>query len=150
MSKLFNLKKIFKMSSLIMMAILCTLSLTSHESYAATGYQGYAVYRNGVILPVNLQWHAGLMDEPSSTKFDPVVHHSGSGYVKWDSWANFLDGNQFQAVYKPKSNPTSARRDAYVAMGRRLKDEQISYTFTYQIYYDSYTTPTYVYPKGNH
>lgn len=112
---------------------------------AATGYQGYAAYRDGVFF--NYTWHAAIMDEAYSNYYLPVVHTPGKGYVKWDSWENFLDGNTFQGIYRPKSNPTSSRRDSYVSMARRLKDESISYNVAYQVYYNTGSTGYWVYPE---
>ncbi|MFZ3590257.1 hypothetical protein ACOI1C_13570 [Bacillus sp. DJP31] len=77
------------------------------------------------------------MDEPKSTDFLPVVHHHGTGYVKWASWSDFLDGYNFKGVYKPKSYTSSSDRDLFVSMGRRLVTEAISYNVGYQVYYDT-------------
>ncbi|MHB8170196.1 MAG: hypothetical protein ACYDG6_01435 [Thermincolia bacterium] len=125
----------------------------STSSEAATGYQGYAIYRDGVFF--NANWHAGMMDEPYSTDTLPVVHHPGSGgtapYVKWDSWANFLDGKNFKGVYRPKTTPSgtigapsSSDRDLFVSMGRKLTTEAIEYNLAYQVYYDIGTSGVWV------
>ena len=135
-------KKIF--ATVVVMTMIFAL-LSSHLN-AATGYQGYAIYRDGVFF--NTTWHAGIMDEPyCDTYIYPVVHHPGSGYVKWDSWENFLDGNNFKGVYRPNSSPSSSTRDLFVAMGRKLKDEQISYNLAYQVYYDTGSSGTWVDPS---
>ena len=110
---------------------------------AASGYQGYAVYRDGVIFN---NWHAAIMDEAYSTDYLPVVHQPGSGYVRWDSWDNFMGGKDFKGVYRPNSNPSSSARDLFVSMGRRLKDEQISYNVAYQVYYNTGSSGTWVDP----
>lgn len=36
------------------------------SSYAATGFEGYAIHRDGAFL--NTTWHAGLMDEAHPKK----------------------------------------------------------------------------------
>lgn len=52
-------KKIITITlTLIMMSILLCSSV-----YAATGFQGYAIYRDGVYG----LWHAGMMDSAYST-----------------------------------------------------------------------------------
>lgn len=138
------MSKIKKMSTITLVASLL-ISMFSIGANAATGYQGYAVYRDGVFF--NTTWHAGMMDEAYSTSYLPIVHHSGSGYVKWDSWDNFIDGNNFEGVYRPNTTPSSADRDLFVSMGRKLKDEQISYNLAYQVYYDTGTSGTWVEPN---
>lgn len=87
------------------------------------------------------------MDEASSVFAYPIVHTPGNGYVRWDSWANFLDGKVFQGIYRPHSNPNSVRRDSYVSMGRRLKDEQIGYNVGYQVFYSLSDTYDWVMPE---
>ncbi len=53
----------------------------------------------------------------------PVVQApGGSKCVKWDSWENFMDGNNnnFKGVYKPKASTHSdgiEYRDLFVSMG---------------------------------
>lgn len=82
--------KISKRIASFVLMFLMSLSLFSSNVSAATGYQGYAVYRDGAFM--GLAWHAGIMDTAYSTEIFPVVHHSGKGYVKWDSWDNFING----------------------------------------------------------
>lgn len=125
------------LTSIIMLTFLCS------SVNAVTGFQGYAIYRDGTYD----FWHAGMMDGPYSTSYLPVLHHSGSGYVKRDSWENFLSGNEFQGVYRPNSDPSSYYRDLFVALGRDLKDEQISYNAFYQVNYDSGSAGTWVDPE---
>ncbi|MGD7052942.1 hypothetical protein [Sutcliffiella horikoshii] len=122
---------------------LISITFFVQNTNAATGYEGYAVYRDG--STPNYDWHAGLMDEPYNTNYLPVLHHSGNGYVKWDSWSGFLNGESFKGVYRPKGAPTSSQRDAFVAMGRNLRSENIPYNLIYQVYYDRDTTGKYVY-----
>lgn len=115
--------------------IIVTASIGIYAN-AATGAQGYAVYRNGVSWPWDY-WHAAIMDKPSSTYTNPVIHHSGSGYVKYDSWTGFMAGNSFEGVYRPKTYISSQYRDLIAGMARQLKDDQIGYNALYQVYYDT-------------
>jgi len=133
------MKKIICLFVVIISVISIPLSVN-----AATGKEGYAIFRDGVFF--NMTWHAGMMDEPSSSDYKPVLHHSGSGVVKWDHWSNFLDGNTFKGYYKPKSGISSAYRDSVKAMGRRLRTENISYNVAYQVQYPSSRYGKWVFP----
>lgn len=55
-----------------------------------------------------------------------------------------MGDNKFKGVYKPKSDPISSARDLFVTMGRKLKDEQISYNIFYQVYYDTSSSGNWV------
>ncbi len=139
------MKKIFNKICLFfaVVVLLGTCYSVTGTVDAATGNQGYAVYRDGVFF--GFDWHAGLMDEPDSTYYLPILHAPGtSDVVKWDSWSNFIDGNTFKGTYKPTQNPSSIMRDAIVAMGRNLRTENISYNLAYQVYYNTSTASTYV------
>ncbi|MDO8963842.1 MAG: hypothetical protein Q7W30_05035 [Coriobacteriia bacterium] len=126
-------------------ATLLASALTVAPVYAATGNQGYAVYRDGVLW--GYEWHAALMDDPRwNTTSLPIVHTPGSGYVKWDTWSNFLGGKTYMGTYRPKTAPSSASRDNFVYMMRKLKDEQILYSGLYQVEYNLLTAGTYVDP----
>lgn len=141
------------LSVLSVCALLLAISIPSQ---AATGYQGYAVYRNGVAV---IEWHAGLMDKASIEDIYPVIHIGGQGQqVSYAWWHEFTDGtedypysnNSFMGYYRPVSqNPTSAQRDAVVATARQLASNFIDYTVLMQMAYDemSSTTKTYVQPS---
>ncbi|WP_066507557.1 hypothetical protein [Abyssisolibacter fermentans] len=117
----------------LLLAFILLLSQSIVAS-AATGYEGYAIHRDGAFFGTT--WHAGLMDEPYSDDYLPVLHIGGlSGGVKWDSWDNFINGNTFKGVYKPKSGITSSGRDLVKATGRALRTENIGYTPLSQIDY---------------
>lgn len=110
---------------------------------AASGNQGYAAYRDGVFF--GFDWHAGLWDEPASNYVLPILHAPGTGsVVQWDSWDNFIDGNNFKGTYKPNEFASSSMRDAFVAMGRNLRTENISYNLAYQVYYSTSDASNYV------
>lgn len=114
---------------------------------AATGNQGYAVYRDGVFFGTN--WHAAFMDDPhSNTTSLPVIHAPGTpGMVKFDSWSAFMGGKVYQGVYRPKVAPNSAMRDNFRTLARTLRSEAIPYSLGFQVYYDeTSTTGTWVDP----
>lgn len=127
-------------------ATLFTASLAVTPAYAATGNQGYAVYRDGVLG--NYSWHAAIMSLPHWNSANlPVIHHPGSGkWVEYGTWPEFMGGKVYQGVYRPKTAPTSANRDSFLYMGRRLIDERVSYTLLYQVYYNTSAAGTWVDP----
>ena len=54
-------------------------------SYAAEGFEGYAVYRDGAFLGTT--WHGGLMDGAHPKKEKPVTHAAQSkSTVQSGSW----------------------------------------------------------------
>lgn len=119
------------------------ISLTYSSVNAATGYQGYAVYKDGTFL--GYTWHAGIMqDTYSDVSYTPVIQHSGQGYAGPATWADFLGSGNFMGVFRPKVAPTSTDRSLFVGMARKLASEQISYNVAYEIWYDRSTTGAYV------
>jgi hypothetical protein len=126
--------------------VLAASSLAVAPAFAATGNQGYAVYRDGVFYGAD--WHAALMDDPhwNTTTLPVVQAPGGSGYVRWDTWSNFLGGKTYKGTYRPKTAPSSGARDSFVSMGRRLKDEQIPYDWYYEVNYNTSTAGTWVDP----
>ncbi len=127
------MSKFNKKHSLVIMSIIMIMSIFSMTAYAATGSQGYAVYRDGVL---ELEWHAALMDEPNSAYSLPVMHITGpGGTVDWGTWTEFMDKstNTFQGVYKPNGTISDYSRDNVVAMGRKLRLENLGYTALSQV-----------------
>ena len=126
-------------------SILCALTVLvtvfSHPAEAATGMQGYAAYRDGVIG--NFEWHAAIMDKASSDDIYPVVHAPGiSQNVQYGSWDDFLNGNTFMGYYKPASTSiSSTKRDQVTATARSLAANFIGYTFVEQMSYDDGYNP---------
>ncbi|SHH76667.1 hypothetical protein [Clostridium grantii] len=135
------MKKNKKYYVIVLLGVLLTVFINKNVD-AVSGNQGYAVYRDGAFG--GLFWHAAIMNNPYSTSVDAVVHHSGKGYVQRDSWTKFIDGNSFKGTYRPKSTPSSADRDLFVAMGRKLADDQISYNAAYEVYYNTSTSGSWV------
>lgn len=120
--------------------IFLALIFFSVSSYAATGFEGFAIYRNGAFLGTT--WHAGLMDEAHPKKSLPVIHVGQSNdAVVFDSWENFINkktsnNNAFEGFYYPKSGiPSSAKRNAIKALARNLRTKNLLYTATKQIDY---------------
>lgn len=131
---------------ILLLALMIGFSLISFatEVKAATGYQGYAIYRDGTYG----KWHAGMMDEPSASAYLPIVQHpgstSGSGHVEYTDLIGFKDGNTFMGVYRPWAEPSTYYRDLFVAKGRKLVTDYIPYNLLYQINYDTSTSGAYV------
>lgn len=116
---------------------LVILLVSVAQALAATGNQGYAVYRNGVVVGATDQWHSALMALPHTTSGSlPVIHAPGGrGYVQYGTWKEFIAAKTYQGTYRPKSAPASADRDNFAYMARRLVDEQIPYSLLYQVNY---------------
>lgn len=131
--------------SMLLVAVLLLSSVGT--VFAADGYEGYAIHRDGAFLGTT--WHAGLMDESYSTDYLPVLHIAGlTGGVKWDSWDNFINGNTFKGVYRPDGGISSSGRDLVKATGRELRTENIAYTPLSQIDYGvDVLSQTWVYPE---
>lgn len=132
---------------LVMGAVATVLatSLAVVPAYAVTGSQGYAVYRDGVFG--NYTWHAAIMSLPHwNTGSLPIIHHPGTGWVGYGTWSEFKSGKVYQGAYRPKATPTSANRDSFLSMARRLVDERIPYNVLYQAYYNTSTAGTWVDP----
>ena len=106
--------------------LICTVFLGT-ICRAASGSQGYALYRDGVAL--NLNWHGGLLVEPSTYNYgDAIVQASGfntnTSYVAYN---RFLDGNTFMGVYRPFTIMSDHQKDLVVATARTLAGRGIGY-----------------------
>lgn len=120
--------------ALFVVTILSTVSVI--PVYAAEGLEGYAIHRDGAFM--NTTWHAGLMDESQPNRSLSVTHAGQSkSTVKYDSWADFLNGNNFKGFYMPKSGIASNGRDNVKSMGRKLISENLLYTPVQQITADA-------------
>ncbi len=120
--------------------------LGSNNVDAATGNQGYAIYRDGVFF--NATDHAGIMNKPDTNSYtNPIIHHSGSGYVDFTTYVGFLNGKNFIGVYRPNGTVTSANRDTFVGTARTLQTENISYSLAFQVNYKDFEVGTYVDPS---
>jgi hypothetical protein len=142
------MKNLYKKGVALLLSVMCIASLLTNSAYAATGKEGYAIHRDGAFL--GLTWHAGFMDQSSSTDPVPVIHiGSLFGTVTWAGWATFIDGNTFKGYYKPSGGITSTGRDLVKETVRELALNNVTYTAVSQIDYDValYVTQTYVYPE---
>lgn len=118
------------------LTIIALCFVVSSTVIAATGSQGYAVYRNGAVL--NPDWHAGVMYAPSSSSTDSVVHSDLGKKVSIVDWTSFMSQQLFIGVYKPNAYISNAGRDSIVTMAKALADDDIGYTFIAQIDYFVY------------
>jgi len=132
-------KKIKMLNICLTLILVASLSMNYNgiEASASTDWSGYAIYRDGVLG--NLNDHAGLMDEPDISYYKPVIHAPGIGNgVIWDSWDNFLNGNNYIGIYRPKNaTMTSTLQDSFVSKARELKNAGLSYNILDQIVYDA-------------
>lgn len=135
------------------LSVLCVCALMfaiTMPSQAATGYQGYAAYRDGVgedtALGIDINWHAAIMltaDLTSSTS----VSHSISGIgVKLGDEEEFMgeyngEINSFTGYYRPQTNISSSKRDSVMLTARALASESIGYTIRGQIDYEVSDNP---------
>jgi hypothetical protein len=135
-----NKAKILVRKVLICLIALSFITITSisisDNALAAAPWNGYAIYRSGVMW--NLNDHAGLMDGSTMNDPNPVLHAKGYGdTVKIDSWINFTASNAlFVGVFKPNNctiTPTIA--GYFVAKARELRG--IPYNVLDQIVYDA-------------
>lgn len=121
-----------------LISITCALTLLLcvfvSPANAATGWQGYAVYRDGVAV---IEWHGAIMDKATKDDVYPVVHAVGPGTnVSFGMWSDFLAGKTFMGYYQPKSELlTNSKRDAVTATARRLAADFIGYTVNMQMNY---------------
>ena len=126
--------------TLLFLIVSATISVS-----AATGYRGYAIYRDGVNYGIGSDWHAGIMDEPYSNMYLPVIHITNGEQVSYVSWNGFINGNSFMGVYEPIGGISSLKRDDVHSIARLLRSENIEYTVLGQINYSS-SSLTWIYP----
>lgn len=128
----------------VILSIVCVYKFYSYDANASGTWRGYAVYRDGVVM--NLNDHAALMDEDTINTAQPVIHAVGyNGNVKFGTWAEFLDGENYIGLFKPKNcTISSALADSFKSKARELRG--ISYTVLDQIDYDAGTN-TWVRPE---
>ncbi|MGF7048527.1 hypothetical protein J2T13_003035 [Paenibacillus sp. DS2015] len=125
--------------------MISALNIGAENVNAATGNQGYAIYRDGVFF--NSTDHAGFMNKPDTNSYtNPIIHHSGNGYVNFDTYTGFLANNTFKGVYRPNGTVSSTNRDTFVATARTLQTEQISYNLMFQVNYTDFEVGSYVSP----
>lgn len=123
-------------SSLFVFGVLVAFHGTS--VHAASGYQGFIGYRDGVIM--NKQWHAGVFIRPDGPGGSncALVAALGYGYVVQEcSYSLFMDSSS--NVYRKtgyKNYITSADKDKIVSTARYLAAMgSIQYTLSELISY---------------
>ena len=141
-------KKTMKVINILLVFTLIFSIFSNFESfsaYAASAWKGYAVYRDGVVGDLND--HAALMDTNSISEYKPIIHAVGYGdVVQWDTWDNFLGGNNYLGIYKPKNcTITSTLAGSFISKARELRG--ISYNLLDQIVYSAGSN-TWVYPEN--
>lgn len=103
-----------------------------------TEWKGYAIYRDGISGGnLNVNDHAGLMDEKNKNVSSPVLHAPGYGSdVRWDTWDNFIAGEGYIGIFKPKNvTITAAKANSFVSKSRELRG--IAYNVLDQIVYSA-------------
>jgi hypothetical protein len=135
------MKKLF----CLLIAIISVFAMFTVPASAAKGYEGYAIYNSGEWY--NPFWHAGLMDEPSTSYYLPVVHANLANGVAYDSWAGFMGGTTFKGVYRPKDGITSSQRDLVKATGRALRGQNIPWNAAVQVDWYTSALGRWVYPS---
>lgn len=133
MKKNKNLLSLVNLSLVLMLFLAVLVQVGVTEARAAGTWKGYAVYRDGVVF--NINDHAGLMDENNINISLPIIHAVGYGKdVKWDTWNNFLNGNNYLGLYKPKNCTISQTlANSFISKARELRG--ISYNVLDQIVY---------------
>jgi hypothetical protein len=121
---------------LIITVSIFSISILSIDAVADTsGYEGYAIYRDGVAF--GIEWHAGLMNQPSSTYENNTIIHTDGHNTKYGTWLDFVGSNGFKGVYKPKAGLSNVERGYALTTGRALASENIPYNVRYQLNYSS-------------
>jgi hypothetical protein len=126
-------KSIFSLT-LIIILLLSSISM----SFAQTGYQGYAIYRDGT---AGDNWHTGILVLPSYTSLiKPIVHANGYNFnVSYTIYSsdsvqdNFLKGKEFNdnslmGIYTVNGT-TSTTYDKIMETADDLTENAIAYTF---------------------
>ena len=105
----------------------------------ATGFQGYAAYRDGVISEnLNLNWHAAIITgTETSMMYYIFAHARGSGATtELGSYSDFIGDGDPQGYYRPASTTlTRSQRDAVCATATDLAYARIPYVFMNPISY---------------
>ncbi len=120
-------------SFMIVIAMIVPFSLNAS---AAVGSEGYAVYNDNVAYKdIKLNWHTAIMYDRTRTYSSlPVVHHPGSGYATFASWADFMGSSTYMGSYRPKAGIGSVGRDDVRSMSARIASDRILYNLGGQMY----------------
>lgn len=124
------------MQKIVKICLGMLIFILSSVSVFASGYEGMAVYRDGVAM--NLNWHAGICTKRDLDSYKPVIHIGGYGYnvsrAYYDgSEDSFLgdpdDDNEFKGVYWDNDYSVSYYDDEVEETAFDLLDYDISYDF---------------------
>lgn len=118
--------KVSKALGILLLAVL----LVSLPCHAATGNQGYAVYRDGVLGGLN--WHTGIMVEPNSSNYGSAISHApGTGSkTGYTSYNGFVNGNKYKGLFRPFKTMSTHERDLVVSTARYIAQKGIPYIST--------------------
>lgn len=135
MSKRTNLLSLINLSLIIALFVVVAVRFSATEANAAGTWKGYAVYRDGVVF--NINDHAALMDENNIGLYKPIIHAVGYGNtVQWGTWNEFLDGENYLGLYRPKNcTINSTLANSFISKARELRG--ISYNVLDQIVYSA-------------
>ena len=111
----------------------------------ATGYEGYAAYRDGVVLG---EWHAGIVYTNES---EYILAHApgGDDPTEFVNYRDFIDGNDSMGCYRPFATLTTSKRDSVCRTAADLVGERIEYILTDPIRYSTASTATSKYPASD-
>lgn len=145
MKKNKNISPIINLSLVLVLFLVVVVRVSATEASAAGTWKGYAVYRDGVAF--NINDHAGLMDENHIGLYKPIIHAVGYGEdVQWGTWSEFLGGNNYLGLYRPKNcTITSTLANSFISKARELRG--ISYNVLDQIVYSAGDN-TWVWPEN--
>lgn len=119
----------FKKSFFTIIFVLC---LFMNTFIYAADMTGYAIFRDGVFN--NVDWHTAILwGSSNNSPSEPVIHHSGKGVVKFDTWNNFLEGNNFKGYYESLDAPSLNERARIASMAKKLTEQNITYCFYYML-----------------
>lgn len=129
-----------KFTAMFLSILFSATLFLSPVSYAATGNQGYAVYRDGVVG--NIDWHTGIMVESYTSASQPISHARGKDYqTELTSYNSFVGPNLFKGTYRPRTGiPSDNTRNLIVATARYIASEHIEYSAILQMDYNDSTT----------
>ena len=151
-----------KILSLVLICVLI-LSFVCVPAEAATGYEAYAVYRDGVsgsssgngsTVVGEGEWHAGIVNTASSYTSEAFIHATKGSVVdkvNWDTFivknSNATYKNEFMGYYRPMTTMSKTDKNLVLATARALASSDISYTAILQMDYptDNPKNQSYVY-----
>lgn len=127
--------------------------LPIRQDSRASGFQGYAAYRDGVITDeVNLNWHGAIIAGPeTSMSYYIFAQARGLGHTtELGSYLDFIGDGQPKGYYRPSSTSYSAsQRDRVCDTAVDLAYEHIPYVMMNPISYSMSSIATKKYPVSD-